>query len=325
MTVLSFASLSSITNPNDSATLLGVRHVGLEDLRFADITTFLAVQRAASITGAARTLRVTPSQVSKAVGRLEDQLGMRLLARGARGVTLTPAAMRVAPQFEEISKRVGSLRAPEQLAEITVAAPSFLNTAFLPTIATSLPAYRVRGIELPPALVRAYAAENTYDLALTIGAEPFPETWEQSRVGEIRKALFAPPGLARKLGKKPISSARLAEIPFVVPIYSHNGRFMIANEGCPIHGERVIGHEVQTVALALELAARTEQLVFAPTIAAAPMVERGELIEIVVRGWNVNEDLYIAANGERMRARARTLVIEAVRDRLLELGAAGGD
>jgi DNA-binding transcriptional LysR family regulator len=253
------------------------------------------------------------------VHRLESQLGVRLLARGARGVTLTASAMRLVDQFEAIVRQVSGLRASERQAELTVAAPSFLAAAFLPAIASALPSYRTRGIELPPALVRAYAAENTYDLALTIGAESFPETWEQSRVGAIRKALFATPALARRLGRPPVAPDKLVDVPFVVPIYSHNGRFVVADEGCPIGNKRRLGHEVQTVSLGLELAAETNQLVFAPAIVATPLVERGALVEVAVRGWAVSEDLYIACNGERMLARARSTVIAAVRAKLTAL------
>jgi DNA-binding transcriptional LysR family regulator len=295
-----------------------VRLAGLAELRFDDIATFLAIRRSESISGAARALHVTPSHVSKAVRRLERQLGTRMLARGARGVTLTVAAERLAPQFDDILHRVVGLRSPDLASELTVAAPSFLNWLFLPEIAKSLPSYRVRGVELPPALVRFYAAENFFDLALTIGEAHFPDTWESSRIGVITKGLYASPALARRFGRSPISSSQLVAIPFIVPIYMHNGRFVVADEGCPL-AHRRIGHEVQTIALGLQLAARTNQLVFSPKIVARPYVERGELVEISVKGWDVSEDLFVACNGERMFARARDAAVAALRAQLSTL------
>jgi len=289
------------------------------DLRIADLQTFLAVRRSGSITGAARTLRVTPSQVSKAVTRLEDQLGARLLARGARGVSLSPAAARLAPQLEDIVRRVSTLHDSDASSELTIAAPSFLNVLLLPAIARAMPSVRVRGIEQPPALVRVYAAENIFDIALTLGAEPFPDTWEISRIGDIRKALFATPAVAKRLGRAPVSVERLRELPFVVPIYSHNGQFVVADEGCPIAGNRRIGHEVPTMALGLELAVATGHLVFGPTIVAKPYVDRHELVEVPVRGWDVREVLYVACNGERILARQRTAIVAALAGRLAEL------
>src|ERR1700730_4056046 len=80
----------------------------LPELRLADLITLLAVQRTRTISGAARELRVTPSQVSKAVSRLEGHYGVRLLSRSARGVVPTPAARRMLPR---IANAVEELRA----------------------------------------------------------------------------------------------------------------------------------------------------------------------------------------------------------------------
>ena len=72
------------------------------DLRIPDILTFLAVCRHGSVTGAARDLRVTPSQVSKAVARLEKHLKRPLLSRKARGVSASGEGQKIVPRLEEI-------------------------------------------------------------------------------------------------------------------------------------------------------------------------------------------------------------------------------
>src|SRR5207253_3039027 len=125
----------------------------LEELRVGDLTTFLAVRAAGSVSQAARATGVTPSQVSKAIARLEGAL-------------------------------------------------------------------RVRVIELPPALVRAYAAENIFDLGLLPGASArLPAAWQAVEVGSIRKALFAPRSIAKALGPPPVAPQRLRGVPFIAPVY----------------------------------------------------------------------------------------------------------
>lgn len=296
----------------------------LRDLRFDDIQTFLAVRRSESITSAARALFVTPSQVSKAVARLEDQLGVQLLARGARGVSLTAMGIRIAPQLEEIANRVQSLHVRESEPELTVAAPSFLNALFLPVIAELRPTFRVRGIELPPALVRAYAAENFFDMALMLGFERFPETWVTSAVGSVRKALFATPAVAKKLGPPPVKPEALLDIPFVCPVYNHNGQFLVADEGCPLSPNRRLGHEVQTIALGLELASRTGQLVFGPVVVAQRHVREGLLVEVDVEGWDVREEMLVACNGERVRQRDLKELVAGIRAELERMSTLAG-
>src|SRR5438477_12563087 len=100
----------------------------LQNLRFADVTTFLAVRRHASISGAARELNVTPSQVTKAVARIEAQLNVTLLTRTSRGVALSDDGLRIAPDLEDVVERLRLLprrkHSPER--ELTVAGPSYL-------------------------------------------------------------------------------------------------------------------------------------------------------------------------------------------------------
>jgi DNA-binding transcriptional LysR family regulator len=294
----------------------------ISDLRLGDLQIFLAVRRWASVTGAARALHVTPSQVSKAVARLEAELGISLLSRRARGVAPTASAERLLEHFEEVVRRVERIRAAPPAPELTVAAPSFLNALLLPVIAERRPGERLRGVELPPALVRAYAAEHLFDVALTLGEERFPDPWVDEPVGEVRKALFASPAIAAELGPAPVAQAQLADLPFIAPIYNHHGRFMVADEGCPLGAERRIGHEVHTMAMALELAARTGQLVFGPAVAARAHVERGALVEIRVRGWDVRDPVHAAFNGERVLARTQKELCALLRE---ELGRWNGD
>lgn len=293
----------------------------LSDLRFGDLITFLTVHRCGAITGAARALKVTPSQVSKAVHRLERQLGATLLSRSTRGVIVSDAGQRLIPQLEEVAARLQQMR-PDAGAreELALAAPSYLNAVFLPRIAVALPEVVVRGLELPPALVRAYAVENFFDVALVVGTEKLPGAWVNSATGQVRKALFATPEVARKLGAGPVDPKRLAELPFVTPIYNVNGQFVPADDGCPLgHTQRRVGHQSQTLVVGLDLARSTGQLIFGPAIAAHAHVARGELVEVRVRGWDVREPLTLAVNGERVRARTQKALAALVTRTIGEL------
>lgn len=295
----------------------------LTDLRIADIVTLLAVRRTGSVTGAARELKVSPSQVSKAIARLEGELHMKLLIRGARGVTPSDGCLRIVPQLEDVVTRLREIhrKQPEQTHELTIAAPSYLNTAFLPKIAAAEPDLRLRGLDLAPALIRSFATQNLFDLAFTVGQERLPSTWDSFAVGDVRKGLFASPRLARKLGKRPDASA-LTAIPFISPIFHSGGQLMPVDDDCPLpYAARRLGTEIETIGLALELAVHTEQLVFGPVVAAAMHIQRGGLAEIKVKDWDVRQPLYLACNASRVTKKLRDSIAALVRAQITALEA----
>jgi DNA-binding transcriptional LysR family regulator len=81
----------------------------------ADLVAFVTVARERSFTRAAARLGVSPSALSHAIRRFEERLGLRILARTTRSVSLTDAGARllatVAPRLEEIDAALEALTA----------------------------------------------------------------------------------------------------------------------------------------------------------------------------------------------------------------------
>ena len=82
---------------------------------------FEAVARTASFSAAARELRLPKSSVSRGVARLEAELGVQLLMRTTRQVSVTSAGTalydRTAPLLRSMTTALGEL--PEQQEEPT--------------------------------------------------------------------------------------------------------------------------------------------------------------------------------------------------------------
>jgi len=287
----------------------------LREMRLGDLVTLLAVLRGDSISSAARELGVTPSQVSKAIARLELSWRVRLLARTSRGVSLSEAGRRVLPHVEDAIAQLRLSFGTTQRPHLTVAGPSSLIEAFLPELAASSPEVRLRGLVLPPQLLRANAGANLFDATLlTADVDRLPTSWVSEPLGDLRQALFATPALARSLGPEPVPPAKLRAVPFVVPIYNSEGRFVAVEDDCPLpFRDRVVGHEAQTLGLALALAARTDQLVFGPVVAAREYVDAKRLVEVRVQGWNTRDVLYFACNGDRVLSRTQRAMVKTLR------------
>jgi DNA-binding transcriptional LysR family regulator len=287
----------------------------------ADLLTLLAVQRTGSISGAARELRVTPSQVSKAIVRLERHFGVRLLCRGARGVSPTAAGREILPR---VAKAVAELSATAIVRhqgvapslELTIAGPSYLVSRVLPAVVAVLPGARVRVLELVPAHLRAFIAENLFDAAVVPGGiDNLPGAWTGDVAGSCRSGLFARPSFAKRLGPLPLSPDRVRTLPFVGPVRVGGERLVAIGDDCPLPWEkRWIAHEAQTIGAALEFVSCTDHLVFGPVLAACRFLESGSLVELPVVGWDVRDSVQVVCNGDRVLSRVRHVVVRAARE-----------
>lgn len=283
---------------------------GIESLRFEDVVTFLTVHHTRSISAAARQLDVTPSQVSKAVSRLERFVGARLLARSSRGVAVTMAGLRVIPMLEELARGVRDLRArPDVAPVVRVAAPSSILASVAGLLARHARAARYSCLELDPVRTRALAYEDVFDVAVLCDDRPLGDVYTHERLGEVESCLFARPPLARRLGPQPIVAQSLCGVPFVMPLLLQDSGITGGRDLCPLPFEaRTHGHAATTFDAALALAARSDQLVFGPRVAARGELARGELVEIAVEGWDVRWAVYLACHATRVQAKtARAL------------------
>src|SRR6187549_41893 len=81
---------------------------------FSQLQAFLAVARSRSFSGAGRELGVSRSAVSQSVRQLEEELGVTLVARTTRSVSLTDAGRRL---LESAGPALAQVRSA--LAEVT--------------------------------------------------------------------------------------------------------------------------------------------------------------------------------------------------------------
>jgi len=280
------------------------------DLRLPDVELFLQLLRLGSVNGTARGLEVSPSHVSKAISRLESCLGLKLITRSARGVSLTDDGRELAPRLAELLAQARALTSSGERSELTIVAPSFLSAELVPAFVARLDRLRVHCLETAPGIPSAFATATLFDVALSTGNERWPASWVRCRAGVVRRALFASPAKAATLGPR-VSAERIRNELFIGPLYSDHGQLVTGDDKCPLVGRR-FGHRTQTVLVALELAQRGDQLVFAPVISARNLVAAGLLVEIPVPGWNVKETVYLFCHQDRVDAQVqRTLLAVA--------------
>lgn len=173
--------------------------------RIEDIEVFVEVADRGSFTAAARRLNRSPTAITRAVADLEARLGVRLLNRTTRAVSLTDVgqrflggARRVLADLAEIEQAAaGQGVAPR--GELAVTAPIlFGRLHVLPTVSEFLRQYpdvtaRLMLLDRPVDLV-----EERLDVAIRIGALA-DSSAIATRLGALRRVVVAAPAyLARR-------------------------------------------------------------------------------------------------------------------------------
>lgn len=179
----------------------------LMDNRLGDIEIFLNAARAGSFAEAAKRLRLTPSAVSRSVARLEQRLGVVLLRRTTRSLSLTPEGEvyrdRMSALVADIADVESSLgrvgEGPRGLLRVNASVP-FGTQCLLPILPGFIERYPevVVDLSLSDALVDLVEAKA--DIAIRIG--PLRDTRLLARkLGRSPMVLVASPGYLAKHGE----------------------------------------------------------------------------------------------------------------------------
>jgi DNA-binding transcriptional LysR family regulator len=174
--------------------------------RFEAMTVFAAVADADSFTAAARRLGLSPPAVTRAVAALEARLGIRLLNRTTRRVSLTEAggrfleaARRLLAELDAAEKSAAGAAA-EPAGQLALTAPvTFGRLHIAPLVSDFLAAHprvtaRLLLIDRVVDLV-----EEGIDAAVRIGALP-DSTLQARKVGEVRRQVVASRAYLRRKG-----------------------------------------------------------------------------------------------------------------------------
>src|SRR5499433_3910665 len=186
--------------------------------RIDSVAAFVEVAERRSFTGAARRLGRSPAAVTRAIGELEARLGVRLLNRTTRAVSLTEAgerflagARRVLADLEEIERAAaGEGTAPR--GELRMTAPIlFGRLHVLPIVTEFLGRFADVSVALSLIDRPVDLVEEGLDVAVRIG--PLAESSAVAiRVGAVRRIVVASPDYMTQHGTPQVPADLAAHV-----------------------------------------------------------------------------------------------------------------
>jgi DNA-binding transcriptional LysR family regulator len=271
------------------------------------LAVFVRVVDAGSFTAAANGLGMRKSSVSRGIARLEDDLGVRLLHRTTRKLTLTDAGRsyfeRVRQSIEGVDEATAAVREmghePQGLVRVT-AIPEFGPRGLAEITARFVRRYPKISVEMILTSRSVDLVEEEVDLAVRAGVLR-DSSLVARKILQTDLHLYAAPSYLRRRGK-PKSFADLATHDFV--LYRPQAGKNVMKLNGP-HGDETV--EVTGPIGADDLtfnrsaAAAGAGIALLPKLNVADMVERDELVPVLPEYGMRGGALYVVSPPSRQQ------------------------
>jgi DNA-binding transcriptional LysR family regulator len=289
-----------------------------------DFLAFIAVAREQSFTKAAAKLGVSQSALSYTVRTLEARLGLRLLTRTTRSVSLTEVGERllrsIGPRFDEIESEISALSAlrdkPAGTVRITTVEHA-AETILWPAMARLLPEYPDVNIEIIHDYGLTDIAAERYDAGVRLG-EQVDKDMISVRIGpDFRIAVVASPSYfqERPRPRTPQDLTEHACINLRLP--THGGFYVWEfRKGSRELKVRVQGRAVfNAVAMIRHAALNGLGLAYLPEDLVATPIQEGRLVRVLADWCSPRPGYHLYYPSRRQPSPAFALVVGALRYR----------
>lgn len=295
-----------------------------------DIALFVQVVKAGSFAEAARRTGMPANSASRRIQQLEAQVGVRLLHRSTRRLTLTDAGenfyARCADQVDTLSEAALELsegsRTPS--GRVRVAAPAdFLNWFQLDWVAEFLATHPKVRLEFALSDARADLIAEGIDVAIRGGKVTEP-TLVARRIGSNRVSMVASPSYLASHGMPTSLDDLAAHDCLAMPPQTH-GRTVWHLDG-PNGPEEVHVHgrfHANSALVLLKASLAGLGIALLPEVMTSDPIRSGQLKE-VLPGHGVNGlDLYLVYLSRRQLPRAVSAFIEFAVSKMVAEGLVG--
>ena len=263
---------------------------------------FYYVAKTGRFIGAEAALGVAQSAMSRQIQQLEAELGVQLLERNGRGVTLTEFGEILYRDAEDILHRMASTLTELQDAShrvtgsVSIAAPPTFTNVYMAEIILRLqalrPTLRVRAVEASSGSVMNQLVGGEVDCAVVSLANPPSRIVQRPLLTEPVCVICAPSHPVAR--QKNVPRAQLRDLDLVLPAALNGSRALLrdyfAAENIPLRSQI----EADSLALSRKLVMRKPLCTILPTTSCEEQIAAGELVAVPLDP-PLNRTLYIAS------------------------------
>lgn len=260
-------------------------------LQLFDVRYFLACVNGGSLLAGARASHVTPAAMTKALRRLEDALGARLMTRGARGAALTSDGERLVPKLRALVDQAAEVQRDARgergaiAGELRVLAMEVFSPRVLPRAIAALvgahPRVVPRTYESIPERMVELVAGGRADVAFTVGRVE-SHVVRVERLGEAPGVLVCGRGhpLAKSALPRGGGRAAVARFPSVVPRFWGAEHLPSLDQFPDAAWPRRIGATIELLRMGVSLVEEGAFLGYFPSIAIQDELDAGTLVRL---------------------------------------------
>jgi DNA-binding transcriptional LysR family regulator len=289
---------------------------------YSDLLALIAVAREQSFTRAASQLGISQSMLSHSIQRLEARVGIRLLTRTTRSVSVTEAGERllntVEPRLREIETELIAVAelgdTPAGNIRIT-ATDHVIETVLWPKLAHALPKYPQISVEVVIDYGLTDIVADHFDFGIRLG-DVLANGIEAVRIApDMRFVMVGAPSYMESRAM-PTRSQDLMEhecINMRLPTRGGLYAWELEKDGQEINA-RVKGRLVfNGINQILDAAVSGFGLAYVPEDIAHPHLVDGTLVPVMQAWWKTFPGLHLYYSSEREKSRAMQIFIDELR------------
>lgn len=279
-------------------------------MKLRQLRYFAQVAESGSFSQASRILHIAQPALSQHVRRLEEELGVPLLHRTARGVEVTEAGVRLQAHVQRIHEELaeipdsvrGALSLPR--GDVRFGMPGTVSeqlaVPLLQEARARYPDVRIRVVEAMSGYVLDWLRRGEVDLAMIYAtADPSGLAYHLAMSEDI--CLFAHRDHAGALGphRDAVTLRDLSALPLIVPGPGHGLRELIESNAAAAQTSLTPSFEIDSYNQIKRLVHRGAGFGVLPRMAIDSEVEAGEFIVWPIVEPTITRKVYLAYSTER--------------------------